>query len=61
MTDPRKNAPPCISILHGEERRKALIERDRLANERFMSTYRQPVGERGFFRRLFARRYGRVG
>jgi hypothetical protein len=37
--DPRKNAPPRISDLHGDARRHVLVTRDLASRERFMATY----------------------
>lgn len=39
--DPRYNAPPCISHLHGDARRSAMAERDKARRDAHMAEFRR--------------------
>ncbi len=52
MTDPRFNAPPRISDLPLDERRRACVDRYTAGTARFMEQYRNPP-KPGLIERLF--------
>jgi len=50
--DPRYNAPPIMSELHGEARKRAQLDRHQSALDAYMARYRNPDRHRTFRDRL---------
>lgn len=54
MTDPRNNAPDCISALHGDARTRALAARYRTATDAYMRQYRNPAPRPSLVQRVLS-------